>query len=155
MALSIPLERIEEQARTADPRRALLTAVLLLPFALGWTARRAWMALVYLWSAIVAGWQDAARPRAAEDGSEKLMGLLERVAEAHRGRAQAARGSDAKGWSTPDFWDLDRLRFPFLGSSSLASDREQIENDFEGCVTGIAKRNGPIFALMMVRMLVF
>ncbi|GAB1823565.1 phage portal protein [Herbidospora sp. RD11066] len=83
------------------------------------------------------------------------MGLVERVAETHRGRAQPARTSTAKSWSGSDFWDLDRLRFPFLGSSSLASDREQIENDFEGYVTGIAKRNGPIFALMMVRMLVF
>ncbi len=71
MALSIPLDRIEEQARTADPRTALLTAVLLIPFVLGWTARKAWMILVYLSSAVVAGWQDAARPRAAaEDGSE-------------------------------------------------------------------------------------
>ncbi|GAB1823564.1 hypothetical protein [Herbidospora sp. RD11066] len=70
MALSIPLEEIEERARTADPRKALLTALLLVPFALGWTVRRAWMALVYLWSAIVAGWQEAARPRAAEDGAE-------------------------------------------------------------------------------------
>lgn len=79
------------------------------------------------------------------------MGLLERVAAEHRGRRQRAR----KAWSEPNFWDLDRLRYPFLGSSSLSSDREQIENDFEGYVSGIAKRNGPIFALMAVRMLVF
>lgn len=79
------------------------------------------------------------------------MGLLQKVATTHRGRSRRAR----KSWSEPDFWDLDRLRWPFLGSSSLSSDREQIENDFTGYAQGIAKRNGPIFALMAVRMLVF
>lgn len=71
MALSIPLERIEERARKSDPRKALLTALLLVPFVLGWFVRKTWMALVYLWSAVMAGWQDAARPRPAEDGAER------------------------------------------------------------------------------------
>lgn len=79
------------------------------------------------------------------------MGLIERVTAAHRGVRPPAR----KSWSQPDFWDLDRLWWPFLGSSSLNSDREQIENDFEGYVQGVYKRNGPIFALMLVRQLVF
>ncbi|MEV4096957.1 hypothetical protein [Streptosporangium saharense] len=71
MALSIPVERIERQAREADPRRAVLTALLFVPFALGWLARRAWMGLVYLWSAVVAGWQEAARPHVVEGGSDE------------------------------------------------------------------------------------
>lgn len=71
MALSIPLDQIEERARTSDPRKALLTAVLFIPFVLGWTVRKAWMALVYLWSAVVAGWQDAARPRATGGDSDE------------------------------------------------------------------------------------
>lgn len=82
------------------------------------------------------------------------MGLLERVAEAHRGRAQAAR-SPVKGWSEPDSWDLDRLRFPFLGSSSISGQRERIEHDFEGYIEGVYKTNGPVFALMLVRMMIF
>jgi hypothetical protein len=82
------------------------------------------------------------------------MGLIERVTAAHRGGRKPARNPQ-KGWSEPDFWDLDRLRFPFLGSTSLNGEREQIENDFEGYVQGIAKSNGPIFALMATRMLVF
>lgn len=86
------------------------------------------------------------------------MGLLEKVAEAHRGRSQRAQQSapgGRKGWVQSDFWDLDRLRWPFLGSSSLNSEREEIEHDFEGYVSRIAKSCGPIFALMTARMLIF
>lgn len=71
MALSIPLERIEQQAQQADPRKAVLTAALLLPFLLGWIVRKAWMTLVYLWSAVAAGWTEAARPRAAKGGPDE------------------------------------------------------------------------------------
>lgn len=76
------------------------------------------------------------------------MGLLEKVIE---GRVVGRKS----GFVEPDFWDVEQLRFPFIGSSSLRSDREQIENDFEGYVQGIYKRNGPVFALMLARMLVF
>lgn len=79
------------------------------------------------------------------------MGLLERVAAVHRGRGQRAR----KSWSEPNFWDLDRLRWPFLSSSSLTTEREQLEHDFEGYVGRIYKRSGPIAALVFVRMAVF
>lgn len=79
------------------------------------------------------------------------MGLLDRVAAEARGRRQRGR----KAWSEPAFWDLDRLRWPFLGSTSLGSEREQIENDFEGFVQRIYKRNGPIAALMFVRQSAF
>ncbi|MFG3439923.1 phage portal protein [Nonomuraea sp. NPDC047897] len=72
-----------------------------------------------------------------------------------RGRRQRAQDGGRKGWSDPPFWDLDRLRWPFIGSSSMSSDREQIENDFPGYVQGIYKRNGPIAALMLVRLAVF
>jgi len=70
VAVTVPIERIEERARSADPRRVLLTVLLFVPFALGWLARKVWMALVYVWSAVVAGWQEAARPRAGEGGAE-------------------------------------------------------------------------------------
>ena len=75
------------------------------------------------------------------------MGLLEKVAK--------AQATGRKSWSEPSFWDVDARRWPFLGSSSLQSDREEIENDFEGYIAGVYKRNGPIFALMTVRQLVF
>jgi phage portal protein BeeE len=85
------------------------------------------------------------------------MGLIERVTAARRGGRQPARGPGRKAssWVEPDFWDLDRLRWPFLGSTSMSGEREQIETDFEGYVQGIVKSNGPIFALMATRMLVF
>lgn len=63
MALTVPLERIESRARASDPRKALLTVLLFVPFAVGWLARKCWMAAVYTYSAIVAGWQDAGRQR--------------------------------------------------------------------------------------------
>ncbi|MEV4180193.1 phage portal protein [Streptosporangium canum] len=50
---------------------------------------------------------------------------------------------------------MDRLNWPFLGSSSLNSEHEKIGNDFAGYVQGIAKANGPVFALMATRMMVF
>lgn len=68
MALTVPLERIEEKAVKADPRRAVLVVLLFLPFLIGWIARKIVLALAYAWSSVVAGWQEAARPR-AEDGS--------------------------------------------------------------------------------------
>mgnify|MGYP006976779523 CR=1 FL=1 len=71
MALTVPLDRIEERTRTADPRRVLLTLLLVVPFVLGWLACKTWLAMVYLWSAVVAGWQAAARPRVSEGGPER------------------------------------------------------------------------------------
>lgn len=78
------------------------------------------------------------------------MGLLERVT-----RAQRQRIDGRKAWSEPPFWDADTLRLPFLGSMSLNGQREQIENDFQGYVNGIYKRNGPVAALIAVRMAIF
>lgn len=71
MALTVPLQRIEERAVKADPRKALLTALLFIPFTLGWIVRKAWMALVYMWSAVVAGWHEAAAPRDAPGGIDE------------------------------------------------------------------------------------
>lgn len=65
---------------------------------------------------------------------------------------QRARGR--KSFTEAPFWDLERLRYSMLGSGGR-QDREQIENDFEGYVSGIYKRSGPVFALMTVRQMVF
>lgn len=70
MALTLPIERIEERARAADPRRVLLTVLLAVPFVLGWLAGRAWLALAYVWSAVIAGWQAATARREGEDRAE-------------------------------------------------------------------------------------
>ncbi|MEO5875512.1 MAG: phage portal protein [Streptosporangiaceae bacterium] len=77
------------------------------------------------------------------------MGLLERVSAQHRGTK-----SDG-GFVEPAIWDADRLRYGWMGSSSWSGEREQIENDFEGFVEGILKRNGPVFALLAARLLIF
>jgi hypothetical protein len=68
--LTVPIEAIEANARQADPRRAVLAMLLFIPFVLGWILHKTWMALVYLWSAAVAGWQEAGRPRTAESDAE-------------------------------------------------------------------------------------
>lgn len=69
---------------------------------------------------------------------------------------RALGGRGRKAWSEPPFWsqDLERLRWPLYGAA-MRGDQEQIEHDFEGYIAGIYKRNGPVFALMMVRQLVF
>ncbi len=77
------------------------------------------------------------------------MGLAERVAAEVRGRSKRARKSAG------DSWDVDRLRWPLLGSTSLSGERERIDSDFAGYVQGIYKRNGPVAALMFVRMYIF
>lgn len=56
-----------------------------------------------------------------------------------------------KAWRQPNFWDLDAA--PFVVSST--ADKEQIETDFEGYVEGAFKRNGPIFACVLARQMVF
>jgi phage portal protein BeeE len=78
------------------------------------------------------------------------MGLLERIAAA---RKPAGR----KEWSEPSFWDAERFRYGLYGApaSPVYSDREQIENDFQGYVEGIYKRNGPVAALLITRQLIF
>lgn len=76
------------------------------------------------------------------------MGLVEKVIE---GRVVGRKS----GFIEPNFWDVEQLRFRLFGSSSWTGEREQIENDFEGYVNGIYKRNGPVFALMAARLMVF
>ena len=75
------------------------------------------------------------------------MGVLEKI--------DAARGAPRKGWSQPLSWAYDDFRLPFLSSYSLFSDRESIENDFEGYVRGAYKSNGIIFACVAARQGVF
>lgn len=74
------------------------------------------------------------------------MGLLDKIKNQQVGH---------KGFTEPEFWDADRLRYPLWSSSSLSSEQEKIENDFEGYISGIYKRSGPVFALMAVRQMVF
>ncbi|GAA4221506.1 hypothetical protein FHR32_005117 [Streptosporangium album] len=70
--LMIPLERINAEARTLDPAKTLVllarlvgTVLLAIPYALGWTLRKAWMGVALLWTAAVVGWQEAGRSRQA------------------------------------------------------------------------------------------
>jgi hypothetical protein len=67
----VPVEAIEQRAVKADPRRALLKALLLIPFVLGWLAHKAVLTVSYTWSAVVAGWQEAGRLQKPEGGSDE------------------------------------------------------------------------------------
>jgi hypothetical protein len=54
---------VRAQAAKADPMKALLTVLALLPFLLGYVAalvvRAVWTALVWAWAAAVVGWRAA------------------------------------------------------------------------------------------------
>ncbi|MBB5776227.1 hypothetical protein [Nonomuraea jabiensis] len=56
---TIPVEEITERARQAHPGRALLTAIVLVPWLLGWSLRKLWLGLTILWQAATVGWHDA------------------------------------------------------------------------------------------------
>lgn len=73
--------------------------------------------------------------------------LLEKIAAAR------APAREQKAFSQPPFWSLDSLRSTLLPTA--LPDRERIENDFEGYVEGAYKRNGPVFACMLARQMVF
>jgi HK97 family phage portal protein len=60
---------------------------------------------------------------------------------------------DRKEWKEPPFWQLEHFRQSWL--SAPGSNREGIENDFQGYVQGAYKTNGVIFACILVRQLVF
>lgn len=55
----IDVDAIEERVQRAQPGRALAFLFTLIPFAIGWLVRRAWMCAVWVWIAILAGWRDA------------------------------------------------------------------------------------------------
>lgn len=55
-------------------------------------------------------------------------------------------------WSEPPFWSLDA---PPIRLSPWTSEREQVEHDFASYVHSGYKRNGVVFACMLVRSLVF
>lgn len=59
MVLSIPVERIQAEARQLDPVKVLLTLIAVIPFALGWSLGKAWLAVAWLWTAGRVGWQEA------------------------------------------------------------------------------------------------
>jgi phage portal protein BeeE len=56
-----------------------------------------------------------------------------------------------KAWTQPNFWDLEAPAF-VTGSTA---EKERIETDFVGYVDGAFKRNGPIFACVVARQMVF
>jgi phage portal protein BeeE len=78
-----------------------------------------------------------------------MASLLERIAAARGGPPDRGR----KAFSQPPFWSLDSLRSALLPTA--LPDKERIENDFEGYVEGAYKRNGPVFACMLARQMVF
>lgn len=81
-----------------------------------------------------------------------MASTLDRVNARH----QALRGgppAEAKQWSEPAFWQLDRLRHALLGAS--APDQERIEHEFEGYVAGAGKGNAIVFACCYARMRIF
>lgn len=63
----VPLDEIRDRAATVQFRRTLLALFVGVFWALGWLARRTFLGLAYVGTAVKVGWQDAgpqpARPR--------------------------------------------------------------------------------------------
>lgn len=65
---TVDIGQIGADAREIHFRRAFLTALASILYAIGWTARKvfavAWLALTWSWAAVRLGWRDAApKPR--------------------------------------------------------------------------------------------
>lgn len=60
------MDRINSRARQYQLGKSLVALATLLPFLLGWSARKlvlvVWVVLAWLWAAVVVGWQSAAGP---------------------------------------------------------------------------------------------
>lgn len=74
-----------------------------------------------------------------------------------RGRSPVADGEQRYSF---DDWANDRLIFggmtyPLMGASAYNTQVENVENSFTGYVNGAYKTNGPIFATVLARMLLF
>jgi phage portal protein BeeE len=74
------------------------------------------------------------------------MGLLDKVA--------AEVKQERKGFSEPNFWDMDRFRNGWY-SSSVNPDKERIENDFVGYAEGGYKASSVLFTCISIRQLIF
>ncbi|MEV0994647.1 hypothetical protein [Nonomuraea sp. NPDC050202] len=77
MALTVPLERITDEARRREFGKGLLalvrllgTLVLGIPYVIAWCLRTVVLGVTMLWVAAMAGWRDAGRPRAKGGASE-------------------------------------------------------------------------------------
>lgn len=68
---------------------------------------------------------------------------------------KATDAEQKSAFSQPEIWSrMHPLNMPIFDTGT-SSDRERIENDFEGYVFGALKRNGAVFACSMARNMVF
>lgn len=76
---------------------------------------------------------------------------------------QSLLGKPGKKRYTIDDWYHDQaqsfafngIQYPILGGAKLGESQEDIENNFTAFVRGVYKSNGPVFACMAVRQMVF
>lgn len=57
-------DQVREESRQLDPVKVVLTLLMVVPFAVGWTVgklgRGVWLVLAWTWTAAVVGWRAAA-----------------------------------------------------------------------------------------------
>lgn len=62
--MTVDIARIGAEARQVEFRRAFLTVLAAILYAIGWTARKifvvAWLVLAWSWTAVRLGWREAA-----------------------------------------------------------------------------------------------
>lgn len=80
------------------------------------------------------------------------MGLLEKINQARR---PTGRGSATKAFVQPPFWVTEARRFPLLSTTSLSSNEEKIENDFDAYIELGYKGDGVVFSAIAARQHIF
>lgn len=68
--LTIPVEKIDAEARKLDPAKAIATVVMLIPFLIGWFLGKVWLVLTWMWAAGLVGWREARAPRPTRDRAD-------------------------------------------------------------------------------------
>lgn len=61
MRLTLPLERIDAEAKKVDMQKMFITLIIFLPLLLGWLAAKVWLCVKWLIAAVKVGWAEGTK----------------------------------------------------------------------------------------------